>query len=87
MIQTVIAWAAASWHALQSRAVLAGIVGPSGLDHLSQMDPVHFLALCEGLLCESPENAERIQSLYDQAKPKPPENRAAALARFAALAQ
>ena len=87
MIQAIVGWAANGWHAIQSRAVLLGIVGPQGLDHLSQMNPTHFLALCEGLLCESAENAERIQALYDEAKPKPPVDRAAQLARFAAFAQ
>lgn len=87
MIQAITTWAANGWHALQSRAVLLGIVGPRGLDHLSDMDPTHFLALCEGLLCESAENADRIQGLYDDAKPTPPVDRAAQLARFAALAQ
>lgn len=81
------AWAALGWHVVQARAVLLGIVGPRGLDHVSDMDPVHFLAMCEGLMCESPGNAERIQELYDAAKPKPPIDRAAELARFSALVQ
>lgn len=72
---------------LQSRAVMAGIVGPRGLDHLSEMDPIHFLAFCEALVCESPDSAERIQLMYDAAKPKPPVDRAAQVARFAALVQ
>lgn len=87
MIQAVVTWASRGWHVVQARAVLLGIVGPRGLDHVSQLDPVHFLALCEGLMCEHPDNAAQIQALYDDAKPKPPVDRAAQLARFAALAE
>ena len=87
MIQAVVAWAAYGWHVVQARAVLLGIVGPRGLDHVSEIDPVHFLALCEGLMCEIPDNAVHIQELYDAAKPQPPVDRAAEVARFSALVQ
>ena len=87
MIQAVVTWAANGWHVVQARAVLSGIVGPRGLDHVSEMAPVHFLAFCEGLMCEIPANAVHIQELYDAAKPKPPIDRAAQVARFSALVQ
>jgi hypothetical protein len=59
---------------------------PHAAPRLLQLDPVVLLAFIEGVLCETPENAERIQSLYDDAKPTKPADRAEQVARFLAIA-
>lgn len=84
-------WAVNDWHTAQARAVHAGLIGPRGPQHLLDLDPVHLLAFIEGIVCESEDNAEKIQQMYDDAKPKPPPprmseaERQAQVARFSAM--
>jgi len=64
---------------------MVGLI-PHAAPRLVQLDPVILLAFIEGVLCETPENAERIQSLYDDAKPRPVSgDRAEQVARFLAM--
>ena len=69
---------------------MAGLVGPGRAEHLLDLDLTLLLAFIEAILCESEENAERIQRLYDDAKPAPPvargEQRRAEVASFLAMA-
>ena len=50
---------------------MCGLI-PHVAPRVGDLDPVVFLALVEGIVCESQETAEQIQALYDDAKPPPP---------------
>jgi hypothetical protein len=69
---------------------MAGLIGPGRAEHLLDLDLTLLLAFIEGILCESEENAERIQQMYEDAKPAAPvvrgEQRRAEVAAFLAMA-
>ena len=69
---------------------MAGLIGPGRAERLLDLDLTMLLAFIEAVLCESEENAQRIQRIYDDAKPAAPmvrgEQRRAEVASFLALA-
>ena len=77
---------------VQSRAVLAGLVGPNSAARVLDLEPVILLALIEAILAETPGIAEQIDTIYEDAKPLPPlpppargDGRRAEIERFANL--
>lgn len=83
--------AAATWHVLESRAIERGIWGvPLAPPRLLDVDSTVFLAFVEGIVRESDENAESLNDLYDEARPRPKrpvsrEERRRDIARFARI--
>ena len=61
-----------NWHVVQARAVMAGLVGPGRVERVTDLSPIHFLALVESIVCESEDGAKEMQRMWDAAKPAPP---------------
>ena len=51
---------------------MAGIIGTGRAERLLDLDLTVLLAFVEAIVCESQENAEHVQQIYDRAKPAPP---------------
>lgn len=57
---------------MQSRAVLAGLIGPGRAARVLDLPPVIVLALVEAIIAESEAGAKHVDDAYDAARPLPP---------------
>jgi hypothetical protein len=77
-VLSLLAWAVEHWNVVQSRAVLAGLIGPNGAARVLDLPVVVLLALIEAIVAESEDGAKAIDAAYDEARPHPPPRRASA---------
>lgn len=71
-------WAAGSWHIVEAKAAVLGVIGrPGGPTSLLGLDARFLLAFLEGVLRESPDHNKALDKLYASAQPvrKTPEAR------------
>jgi hypothetical protein len=71
-VLNLLGWAVEHWNVVQSRAVLAGLIGPPGAARVLDLSPVVLLALIEAIVAESEDGAKIIDAAYDAARPTPP---------------
>lgn len=69
---SLLAWAVEHWNVVQTRAVLAGLIGPNGAARVLDLPVVVLLALMEAIVAETEDGAKAIDAAYDEARPAPP---------------
>lgn len=61
-------WAADTWTEVESRALMSGLTARvGGPVSVLDLDPSHFLQLCEGILRENEGRREALEDLLDSA--------------------
>ncbi len=64
-------WAVRSWHIVEAKAVVLGLLGrPGGPLRLLDLDARLLLALLEGIARENEKHDKQLTKLYDDARPK-----------------